>query len=358
MLLPQSLLLLTNTLLPTSSNDNNVVTINNNNQLLLPFCSSSTTTTFTYPTCWLQTTCGTMKEQVVFQLDIDTVISPCSPTSLFADACHDEVLVREQSLSCPKQPSKDAIPLKTLPTTKQAEQAIMEMCGQMEMNGCECLHSSTGCRNPMASLVSICKDMPGMKGCSVIRSICDEVASITPQSQATMAISKGLSICHNKKDGSNSNNSIPPPMRMFLHFDIVDYVLLEKWVPRNNWDCFMACFGTIMLVILLQMVKMIKFDREQQQQQEQIEIQTITNNNKWYPTTKKDWILNLECAIWSTMISSIDLAIMLIAMTFNGYLIVSILVGVFISQVCVGHRFRMMKQQQQLGEEQVGGCNC
>lgn len=63
------------------------------------------------------------------------------------------------------------------PSTAQATDAVLTMCAEMEMKGCDACTSKTECPQPLETLSQICLGMPGMSGCSQFFAMCNTAGS-------------------------------------------------------------------------------------------------------------------------------------------------------------------------------------
>jgi copper transporter 1 len=112
----------------------------------------------------------------------------------------------------------------------------------MAMPGCErCNIKETSVYSEcdlLGTYSYLCKQMPGMSQCKEYKSMCSSNPSIAGCSQ----VDEGGSLD-------------PPIMKMFFHSGFADYVLFESWVPRNAlqyWLTLFVCFVAASLYEALQ----------------------------------------------------------------------------------------------------------
>lgn len=123
---------------------------------------------------------------------------------------------------------------KYLPTTKEIKVAAAELCSSMEMEECKCMSDvnksgSTAC-NYFDIYMKGCSSMPEMEEC---RGIYDNVC-------------KNIKDIHYCSDG-NDYNHISPSMKMYFHAGIHEYFLFKSYVPQNRNQYI---FGLIIIFLL------------------------------------------------------------------------------------------------------------
>ena len=157
----------------------------------------------------------------------------CSPFQCYATICEDmgsmsdcQLYSKTCKTSAPDAQCSSSAPPKNFPSSANLTRAIFSICNEMSMPGCSsCSIPSANSTYAECDLIgvysSLCQSMPSMSQCSLYSTMC----SSTPS----------LSWC--------SKADAPPEMKMYFHTGIVDYVLFEKWVPRNGWQYFgTLCF--------------------------------------------------------------------------------------------------------------------
>jgi copper transporter 1 len=131
------------------------------------------------------------------------------------------------------------------PDSKELGALIQKMCDRMPMSECKkCINN-----NDMMTMMlhcdmmqvysDLCKSMPNMGECAAWKTLCKAVPE--------------WSLCSNT-DGHNT----VPEMRMYFHTGLVDYVLVEQWVPTNNWQYALTFVAIVLMGILYELLKVCR----------------------------------------------------------------------------------------------------
>ena len=184
----------------------------------------------------------------------------------------------------------------------------------------------------MGTYSKLCQSMPDMSDCKMYSSMCSSNPSL---SSCSLALS-------------------PPPMKMYFHTGILDYVLFESWVPRTIGQYTGAIFFIFCLSFGVKGLEYIskKWEREWKRDQdlffirkshskrledpalvvvgEQAAVKKESSTSTLKPMRnflKSDFIkVSILRGGMQFLINSIHLLVMLIAMTFNvGFFLVCVL---------------------------------
>ena len=153
-----------------------------------------------------------------------------SPVQSYATICNDMPSMSSCSTfnqSCRSSTASACKPVTNFPSTEAVTKAIYSICTQMNMPECSTCSSLISSSNQsyascdlMGTFTKLCQSMPDMLDCKLYSSMC----SSTPS----------LSFC--------SVSLAPPAMKMYFHTGILDYVLIESWVPRTTGQYIGALF--------------------------------------------------------------------------------------------------------------------
>jgi copper transporter 1 len=295
----------------------------------------------------------------------------CDPRSLLAAACSDadeksspdcnkyETECKEAEQAHNKEAQQKACGahrLKTLPSTKNLKALIKDMCD--EMPGMKACSNSNRESDVVGTYVGLCSSMPGMSECKLLTKLCQEVESKNGKSPSTSAISKKL-------DCERVLRVDPPEMRMYLHSTNHDYVVFHSWVPNNDSGMFFSClliFFLSALTIWLRTRRVAWHDRQvaaqgsgrssvadenpldahlaQHHQQEPLTQSTLAAGGRQSSSSPSSWSLSSGTARagWAFLISATDMFFMLVAMSFNFWLILAVVLGASFGHFVWGHR--------------------
>ena len=232
--------------------------------------------------------------------------SYCSNSSLLADICMYDM---PKMTSCLNFTCNDCNPLPNLPTSKTATRAIFSICSEMNMDGCNnCRISGNTSTYASCDLLGtfgqLCRAMPEMSQCDAWNQMC--------------SASPGIKLCD-----SNTKDSAPV-MKMYFHTGIKDYILFENAVPGNN--------GTYALALILVFLFAMLYDGYQILHFKVLDIIGNQSDNTTKTQIKTAFLRGFTRLIgaWWTY------SLMLIAMTFNVGLFLSVIIGLAFGSAIFG----------------------
>ena len=174
---------------------------------------------------------------------------PCADFSLLGDVCvemsgmdkcanYDKLCAANSTVAeCSANP-----PIAHLPTTKDAEAGAKAICKMMPgMSACSQCGASS-CDDPLLALGALCQSMPSMAGCKT--SGWEAMCAAADAGAALPAY------C-----GSAAGGDDPPEMRMYFHTGLVDYVLWESCVPRTPAAYALACAAIVVAGVVAVMLR-------------------------------------------------------------------------------------------------------
>jgi len=269
----------------------------------------------------------------------------CAPFSILADGCASDMpgmsgCSSYVSLCSPPdsvvQQCEALPPIAGLPTTAEADQAIKELCGSHPMPGCEkCDLSSPGYMDCDLLRVysEICLGMPDMAGCAGWKEMCETIpgwGDLCPSSDPSFRQ--------------------PPVMRMYFHTGYSDYILFESWVPRDLPSYVGSIAAIVALVFLFEALQTwCAFEEETLRKGLAMKSGDATKE-ELFPLMNKGTKLvfgalpvsfsrHLSKSLLRMVEVCLGYFIMLIFMTFNVGLYVSLLVAFFFAYLVIG-RYR------------------
>ncbi|KAG0202030.1 hypothetical protein BGX28_005313 [Mortierella sp. GBA30] len=290
----------------------------------------------------------------------------CTPFSLLADVCAvDMPMMRDcknyvalcgtaanQTTTSRPAICKKAPMISSFPTTKNASALVLDICGEMTMAGCErCPKPAPGAYaadcDTLGTYAILCKAMPDMRQCATWKSMCsassDTASTLSFQSSEYCAA------------GVGSPEMDPPQMRMFFHTGFADYVLFEKWVPRNQSQYVGTWFALFFITLFFQTIQTYHTSLEARWAEEQaLEAETSKSDSSMPLTaggSQSSWILLQWIHLWSqpwtgketkqniiravlTFIeTTLGYALMLVTMTFNVALFFAVIAGLTVGSV-------------------------
>lgn len=134
-------------------------------------------------------------------------------------------------------------PLKYLPTTWQVTDALRGICQSHPMKGCETCDSNFNCGTDFdnwGTLSKLCQAMPTMQGCSEWRGLCDS------------GLHEMGAFCR------ENSEMLMPMMRMYFHTGISDIVLFYHWVPRTTGQYIATVFAILVMGIAWNGLKLVR----------------------------------------------------------------------------------------------------
>jgi len=159
-----------------------------------------------------------------------------------------------------------------------------------------------------------------MRECDVMFNLCDRlVRDSSPSANVLMEAWK----CR--------TSPRVPAMQMFLHWGTLDYVLFESWVPRTSLQFFLTLLLSASLGYISQFLRAFRTQNENRYWGE------CTVDSVGFPSSREACTINAQRAALLSVIALNDLVVMLIAMSFNGWFILAIVVGTFAGALCFAH---------------------
>eukprot|EP00899_Mesostigma_viride_P024477 jgi/Mesvir1/5213/Mv15343-RA.1 len=161
----------------------------------------------------------------------------CSPFSILADLCVDMPGMggcKRYNMLCsnPRSVVQQCTTYQAIP--RQTQRDIMAMCADHYMGGCdECPATGARCADPMTLVSSLCLSMPDMPLCGRFLSFCNVAGAQFP------------TLCDAGSYGGL------PPMKMYFHTTIREIILFREWVPGNRARYFGSCLAIILMGIVL-----------------------------------------------------------------------------------------------------------
>ena len=144
-----------------------------------------------------------------------------------------------------------------IPSTKQAKQAIVNICTSHAMEACaQCPLDRMGECDMLGTYAALCKAMPEMADCQPWAQMCsddllnedDAVNAGWPEYCRTAA----------------SARYDPPIMRMYFHTGLSDYVLFYEWVPRDEMQYWLSVVAIILMGVFFEFLQTYKSLKEHQ----------------------------------------------------------------------------------------------
>ncbi|KAF9915169.1 hypothetical protein BX616_006741 [Lobosporangium transversale] len=292
----------------------------------------------------------------------------CTPFSVLADICAlDMPNMRDcknyvalcgaavnQTLAARPAICKKAPMISAFPTTKNASALVIDICTEMDMAGCE------RCPKPkpdtyaadcdtLGTYAILCKAMPDMHQCAAWKSMCSSSSDT-----ASVLNFQDSEYC---AAGVGSPDMNPPAMRMYFHLGFSDYVLFEKWVPRNQSQYIGTWFALFFLTLFFQTVQTYHNCLEAQWAEEYIaESEEVSKSDssiplasskgsrsnpillQWMHIWRQPWTLkeakqNMFRAVLTFIETTLGYALMLVTMTFNVPLFFAVILSLTVGSV-------------------------
>ncbi|KAF9545902.1 hypothetical protein EC957_010407 [Mortierella hygrophila] len=294
----------------------------------------------------------------------------CTPFSVLADICSVDMPMMKDcknyvalcgsaaNQTTASRPSicKSAPMIEAFPTTKNASALVIDICTEMDMAGCErCPKPAPGAYaadcDTLGTYAILCKAMPDMSQCATWKSMCS----------ASSATASSLSFQSSEycAAGVGSPEMNPPAMRMYFHLGFSDYVLFEKWVPRNQGQYVGTWFALFFLTLFFQTISTYRTCLESRWAEEQAAENDETSKSDsserltsfggdgkhrssifmhWIQLWRQPWSLNevkqnVIRALLTFVETTLGYALMLVTMTFNVPLFFAVIAGLTIGSV-------------------------
>jgi copper transporter 1 len=260
----------------------------------------------------------------------------CEPFSILADVCQRDMprmkdcsnyvnLCSNSSTAVEQCKTAQAIP--SLPTTNEASALVLSICKEMPMEGCDLCKTRPGQTYPNCDILKVyaklCKAMPDMTQCPTWKSMCKDDL-------------KGWGDYCYVEGNSTEEDDSPPIMQMFFHQTLKDYVLFKFWVPRSIIQYVFTCVLVFILAVLHEFMaagrNILETRWKEQNRSEEDEI-SLTEVSQ--PT----FILALSArrGVYHFIEMTLGYSLMLIAMTFNVGIFLSVMLGFGFGKFFFGH---------------------
>mmetsp|Transcript_18671 Transcript_18671/g.36550 ORF Transcript_18671/g.36550 Transcript_18671/m.36550 type:complete len:333 (+) Transcript_18671:36-1034(+) len=250
----------------------------------------------------------------------------CQPFSILADICAADGMGKMPSCSnyvslCSKGSvvkqcaTQHAIP--EMVTTSIAKEDVLSMCNQMSMKGCEQCTTLTSCPTPLETLSTLCREMD-MRQCAGYKDMCQATGSELQY------------LC------STSSPDQPPMMRMYFHTGIKDYILFESAVPSSNFGFAVACLCCIVLGVLSTLARIWR--QHAMSSLSPASMIPLRESLGGFGGRKFCWKQNCAEAGFSVLIVTVDYSLMLLSMTFNVGIFLSVITGFALGKLFFSHR--------------------
>jgi len=256
----------------------------------------------------------------------------CRPFSILKEVCSDMGMNGCQDYMCMCMQNTTVVkecntPVLPLPDSALAVKYIDQICMSMPMPDCDrCPTPRNLAKCDVLPVYSdLCKSMPTMEQCSLWTEIC--------------ALVPNWPIC--------SEGSDKPLMKMFFHWGIFDYVLIEKWVPNDTLAFIGTWLAVFAMAILYEGVRVFRFKCEQNWQPKYPESLSLNSEKseqlELQPKLRRitppfRFGVDVPGALLHTLEVALSFILMLVAMTFNVALFLAICGGAFVGYLCC-HRF-------------------
>jgi len=201
---------------------------------------------------------------------------------------------------------------------------IKTMC-EMPMNGCDQCGNTSGTCDTLTVYSELCMAMPDMLTCDAWHGLCKIVPTWT--------------IC------AGVPGAAIPAMRMYFHYGILDYVLFQTWVPQTPVQYGFTVFGIFVFAILYEAVKALrailefKWRARLQKQYADTEQQNLLKTDEDVTrdfTAPCDFSVDLPRSLLRGLELVFSYFLMLVAMTFNVGLFLSIIGGAIVGTFIFG----------------------
>lgn len=205
------------------------------------------------------------------------------------------------------------IPTLPLPSASILKANISQICAHMDMVPCsECTGSSSSC-DYLKVYSQLCLSMPDMSECVYWKTMCDDIPDWT--------------LC------TASKNNPTPSMQMYFHWSIMDYVLLQSWVPDSNTTYALTWLAVFLLATLFEFVKLVRSKYEKKWSEQEY---TSLNDAIVFSGAPFRASVDIPRALLHTLEVAWGFLVMLVVMTYNIGLFGAVLAGAFFGMLVVG----------------------
>jgi len=248
----------------------------------------------------------------------------CKPIAVLTEICTDDMMgmsgCANYSLMCQNNSvvsqchmSSDA--LLPLPSSDIVKSGVKGICSRMKMSGC------SKCQNNQCDYLTVysdlCISMPNMKECSSWKDMCKYIPE--------------WPLC----SAANSQSDDAVEMRMYFHTDYYDYILFKQWVPRSNMGYALSIVAVFFATLFHDGIRLLRSVMERKWQQ---------NDGYSDISYRGAPPFRLSVDLPRALLQFVDvlwgLFIMLIAMTYNVGLVITIGVGYFMGTLLFGRYMR------------------
>lgn len=205
--------------------------------------------------------------------------------------------------------------LTRMPTEQQANAAALKACAQMpSMSACSACTGATAaqCPDPLLSLSKLCQAMPAMDECMGWGAWC--------------ALPKSAEELPAYCAGAPPPGGGGVPMRMYFHLDWRDYILFQSWVPDSARSYFVSIVAVMAGGVTSAWLRGVRAVLERHLARAAGKV-----GRNW---TLRDNACRAAVVALST---TLDYALMLVAMTYNVGLFFAVIVGLALGTLGFGH---------------------
>ncbi|PRP79772.1 endosomal membrane protein [Planoprotostelium fungivorum] len=263
------------------------------------------------PSCTLRSLCQTTERD-----DIKSSLF-CEPFSLLKESCLDMPRMGGchnytslcASGSVVEECSTNVV---HLPSSKRARNLTLTMCSEMPMDGCErCINATSGC-DWLTVYSNLCISMPDMERCTAWKQMCLSIPS--------WPLCKGSS-------SPSGDTQAPAEMRMYFHLDYRDYILFRQWVARTDLQYALSLIAVFAIAVTFEFLKMMRAQLERRWMNEHVTGCTSVNDSIAESTPPFKLSVDVPRSILHFVGVMWGLFVMLIAMTYNVGMVISVGAG-------------------------------
>eukprot|EP00803_Ostreobium_quekettii_P011359 evm.model.scf_811.5 EVM.evm.TU.scf_811.5 scf_811:29633-36935(-) len=278
--------------------------------------------------CSLWNTCKEMGSEAGF----------CHPFTLLATGCMDMPMMASceaYNSLCPAdsvvEQCSDFPPVPRALTTNQAQMDIIDACLDHGMPSCvQCPRMGAACADPMETTSLMCHRMPFMPICSRFLSFC----RATQDYFASYCVPK--------------DNVYMPPMMMYFHTGTFEIILFKEWIPKSDLEFALSFLAIVAAGILSQALKALRLflearwtaarrDRDARYAPVHLGPDAASEGEQAPYMTAGQASRNGVRAAVSALVTTLDFALMLVAMTFNVALFFAVVSGIATGTFLFGH---------------------
>jgi len=207
-------------------------------------------------------------------------------------------------------------PMVALPTTERAKNFTRSICMEMSMDGCdECTKEPMKC-DWLSTYSNLCLSMPDMTQCSAWKKMCVSIPT--------------WPLC------SISTTSDVVEMRMYFHTDYRDYILFKQWVPKDDKQYALSILAVFVISLLYEFLKVVRSVAERKWEKEFVGYAPLSDGMRGVFFAPFRFSVDVPRALLHFLEVMWGLFVMLIAMTYNVGLVVTIGVGAAVGTLLFG----------------------